>query len=56
MTNAIKFLPKVDDIIVLKDGEIVEMGSYEELLGHEGAFAEFLQNYLQEAEEEDSEG
>ena len=54
VTNAITFLPKVDEIVVLRDGEIVEMGSYEELLGHEGAFAEFLQTYLQEAEEEDS--
>ena len=55
VTNAITFLPKVDEIIVLKDGEIAERGSYEELLTQEGAFAEFLQTYLQEAEEDDSE-
>ena len=55
VTNAITFLPRVDEIIVLKDGEIAERGSYEELLTQEGAFAEFLQTYLQEAEDSDSE-
>lgn len=55
VTNAITFLPKVDEILVLKDGEVVEQGSYEELLAQEGAFAEFLQTYLQEVEADDSE-
>ncbi len=42
--------------MVLRDGAVAEHGSYEDLLAREGAFAEFLQTYLQEAEEEDEEG
>ena len=42
----------------MKDGKIGEQGTYEELLQQDGAFAEFIRNYLQEAdsEESDSEG
>ena len=35
-------------IITLVDGKISEMGSYADLLSHDGAFAEFLKNYLTE--------
>ena len=45
----------VDSIIVLKDGTISESGSYEELLSYNGDFAEFLQQYLQQDEEESDE-
>ena len=53
MTNALTFLPKVDKIVVLKDQTISELGSYEELLGKNGAFAEFVNQYL--TQNEDSE-
>ena len=46
VTHGISFLPKVDKIVVLVDGKISEMGSFHELVGHAGAFAEFLKNYL----------
>lgn len=36
----------MDLIIVLRNGEISEMGPYNDLLGHKGAFAEFITNYL----------
>jgi hypothetical protein len=39
----------VDQIIVLKDGEITETGSYKELLTQKGAFAEFLLQHLEES-------
>lgn len=45
----------VDKIIVLTNGVISEMGSYEELLSHNGAFAQFLKTYLQQETEEDEE-
>ena len=32
VTNAISFLPQVDQIIVLVDGQITEIGSYRELV------------------------
>jgi ABC-type multidrug transport system fused ATPase/permease subunit len=35
-------LPEVDNIIVMKDGRITEIGTYHELLAQKGAFAEVL--------------
>ena len=56
VTNAITFLPKVDKIVVLKEGEVSEIGTYDELLSKNGAFAEVLQHYLAEMQDdEDSE-
>ncbi|KFV59490.1 Canalicular multispecific organic anion transporter 2, partial [Tyto alba] len=54
VTNGISFLPQVDHIVVLVDGKISEMGSYQDLLKQNKAFAEFLRNYaLDEDIEED---
>ena len=52
VTNSISFLPETDRIVVLRNGRIDEMGSYQELLGHRGAFSEFISTYLKETEEE----
>lgn len=47
MTNSLSFLPQVDKIIMLEDGSIVEMGTYEDLRKNEsGQFNEFIRNYL----------
>lgn len=48
VTHGIGFLPQVDTIVVMVNGEISETGSYKELLNHDGAFAQFLKNYLTE--------
>lgn len=48
MTHGISFLPQVDNIMVLVEGRVSEMGSYQELLNQNGAFAEFLRNYSME--------
>ncbi|XP_075034070.1 ATP-binding cassette sub-family C member 3 isoform X2 [Mixophyes fleayi] len=45
VTHGISFLPQVDHIVVFVDGRVSEMGSYQELLKQNGAFAEFLRNY-----------
>ncbi|NXQ53258.1 MRP1 protein, partial [Anthoscopus minutus] len=45
VTHAINYLPQMDTILVMTDGEISEMGSYQELLEQDGAFAEFLRAY-----------
>uniref|UniRef100_A0A4W4G689 ABC-type glutathione-S-conjugate transporter n=1 Tax=Electrophorus electricus TaxID=8005 RepID=A0A4W4G689_ELEEL len=37
VTHALSFLPQVDLILVMVDGEITETGSYAELLGRQGA-------------------
>lgn len=54
VTHGIGFLSQVDKIVVLKDGQISEIGSFTELMKHNGAFAEFLKHYL--TEEIDLEG
>jgi ATP-binding cassette subfamily C (CFTR/MRP) protein 1 len=41
-------LPDVDIIVVLKDGEVTELGTYRQLLEKKGAFAEFLVQHLTE--------
>lgn len=53
VTHGITFLPQVDQIVVLKDGVISEIGSYKELLAQKGAFADFLMQHLEEEEETD---
>ena len=57
MTHGIGFLPQVDTIVVMVNGEISETGSYKELLNHDGAFAQFLKNYLtEELQKENADG
>ncbi|XP_072760182.1 multidrug resistance-associated protein 1 isoform X1 [Anoplolepis gracilipes] len=53
VTHSITYLPEVDNIIVLKDGEITESGTYKQLLEKKGAFAEFLVHHLQEVHVDD---
>ncbi|CAD5115099.1 DgyrCDS4110 [Dimorphilus gyrociliatus] len=55
VTHGVQWLPYVDKIVVLLNGVISEMGSYEELLSHDGAFAQFLKTYLQQETDEDEE-
>ena len=50
MTHGVTFLPYCDMIVVMKDGNVSEQGSYDELLDKNGAFAEFIKNYLIETE------
>ncbi|XP_043959115.1 ATP-binding cassette sub-family C member 3 isoform X4 [Gambusia affinis] len=54
VTHGITFLSQVDNIVVMVEGRVSEMGSYQELLNQNGAFAEFLRNYaLEDIVEED---
>ncbi|XP_063229527.1 ATP-binding cassette sub-family C member 3-like [Bacillus rossius redtenbacheri] len=48
VTHGITFLPEVDHIVVLKEGEITEEGTYKDLLEKKGAFADFLVQHLQD--------
>merc|ERR1739838_154817 len=45
VTHGISYLPNVDKIIVLVDGRVSEMGSYDELIGKQGDFADFIKNH-----------
>ncbi|CAG2240979.1 ABCC1 [Mytilus edulis] len=55
VTHGVRWLPFVDKIIVMMDGAVSECGSYDELLSHDGAFAQFLKMYLIQTEDEEEE-
>ncbi|XP_075420665.1 multidrug resistance-associated protein 1 isoform X1 [Tenrec ecaudatus] len=55
VTHGISYLPQVDVIIVMSGGKVSEMGSYQELLARDGAFAEFLGTYASTEQEQDPE-
>ncbi|KAI6000744.1 hypothetical protein EDD15DRAFT_1791311 [Pisolithus albus] len=46
-TNLGRIQGRVDQIIVLKDGEIVEQGAFDELVGANGVFASMWAEYVQ---------
>ncbi|XP_061083514.1 ATP-binding cassette sub-family C member 2-like [Conger conger] len=48
VTHGISFLPQVDEIVVLVDGKVSEIGSYNNLKASGGAFSEFLRTYAME--------
>ena len=51
VTHGITYLPKTDHIIVMKEGKVSEQGSYDELLGQKGEFANFLLEYMTEMDD-----
>ncbi|XP_053413290.1 multidrug resistance-associated protein 1 isoform X3 [Nycticebus coucang] len=55
VTHGISYLPQVDIIMVMSGGKISEMGSYQELLARDGAFAEFLRTYASGEQDQSSE-
>ncbi|KAI8775250.1 multidrug resistance protein 1 [Biomphalaria glabrata] len=55
VTHGAHWLPMVDSIIVLNDGAISESGSYEDLMSHNGSFAEFIRTYMLHGEENEKE-
>ncbi|KAJ8967485.1 hypothetical protein NQ314_002799 [Rhamnusium bicolor] len=48
VTHGITYLPQTDNILVMKNGEVSESGTYQELLDKKGAFAEFLLHHITE--------
>lgn len=53
VTHGITYLPNVDEIYVVKDGQISETGNLKELIEKKGDFAEFLIEHLQAANEDE---
>ncbi|WVR09429.1 hypothetical protein IAU60_006496 [Kwoniella sp. DSM 27419] len=45
VTHALHFLPYVDNIIMMEDGQIGEMGTYNELRARDGAFAKLIREF-----------
>ncbi|XP_006889523.1 PREDICTED: canalicular multispecific organic anion transporter 2 [Elephantulus edwardii] len=52
VTHGISFLPQMDFIIVLDNGQVSEAGSYPTLMKHNGCFADFIRNYAPDEVEE----
>ncbi|XP_050673788.1 multidrug resistance-associated protein 1 isoform X2 [Leptidea sinapis] len=50
VTHNVSYLAQCDLVMVLRDGEISEVGTYQQLLEKKGAFAEFLLHHLSDAE------
>ncbi|KAK6765509.1 hypothetical protein RB195_025428 [Necator americanus] len=48
VTHGLNYLKYCDKVVVMKDGEINEMGTYHELIAKQGAFSEFLEEFLVE--------
>ncbi|KAG8328053.1 Canalicular multispecific organic anion transporter 1 [Homalodisca vitripennis] len=46
VTHSVTFLNQVDNIVVLKAGEITEMGTFKELLAKKGEFSDFLVQHI----------
>ncbi|GMR61820.1 hypothetical protein PMAYCL1PPCAC_32015 [Pristionchus mayeri] len=46
VTHGIHFLKHCDRVIVMKDGEVSESGTYKELLERQGPFSEFIEEFL----------
>lgn len=45
VTHGVHWLTRVDQIIVMKNGEISEVGTYNELLQNDKEFSQFLKTY-----------
>ena len=56
MTHGVGFLPQCDVIVVIADGQISEVGSYNELIDNDGPFAQFLHTYQGVEATEDESG
>lgn len=54
VTHGVSFLPYVDEIVVLVDGMVSEVGSYKNLRASRGAFSEFLDTYAKEQSHSES--
>ncbi|XP_047482074.1 ATP-binding cassette sub-family C member 3-like [Penaeus chinensis] len=57
VTHAVTFLPRVDEVVVMEGGRVVEKGSYAELVAKQGDFANFVLQHIndttgEEADEE----
>jgi len=57
VTHALHFLPQVDYICTIADGQIMERGTYTELMANRGVFSKFVQQFgsKQQEEKEDTE-
>uniref|UniRef100_UPI00398F0E09 ATP-binding cassette sub-family C member 2 n=1 Tax=Pristiophorus japonicus TaxID=55135 RepID=UPI00398F0E09 len=55
VTHGVTFLPQTDEIVVLVDGGVSEVGAYATLKANQGAFADFLHTYGDERSRQEDE-
>lgn len=53
VTHALHFLPQVDYILTVADGQIKERGTYNELIANDGVFSKFVKEFGSKQEEEE---
>ena len=56
VTHALHFLPHVDYIYAIVDGQIVERGAYAELMANDGVFSKFVREFGSRQDEDEEEG
>ena len=56
VTHALHFLPQVDYIYMITNGQIMECGTYTELMTNRGPFSKFMKQSGSEQQEEEKEG
>lgn len=56
VTHGLTFLPQADLIIVLKEGQLTEMGGYDELMKQGREFSDVINTYADMSNGTDSEG
>ncbi|XP_046548075.1 multidrug resistance-associated protein 1-like [Haliotis rubra] len=51
VTHNLRYLPDVDNIIVMEDGTVAETGSFRDLLNSDGVFTRVLRSYMADYED-----
>ena len=54
VTHAVTFLPHVDEVMVMQEGQVVEQGDYTSLLASEGCLANLVVQQIQELDEDEA--
>ncbi|XP_033096066.1 multidrug resistance-associated protein 5-like [Anneissia japonica] len=54
VTHQLQYLNRCDDVILLKDGYIIEHGTHAELMSHEGDYANLIQTFYSEHKDDKS--
>jgi ATP-binding cassette subfamily C (CFTR/MRP) protein 1 len=55
VTNSLFVLPNVDLIVVLKDGKVSDIGTYDNLMAQKGEFADLISQYSSNKNDEPKE-
>lgn len=52
VTNNVAFMQRVENVIFMKDGRVIEIAPFDELMVSSRSFADFLRSYLADDDEE----